>query len=281
MHQLLLALSISIAAGFTVGTPAFARNNFAPVQGSANEVPKDLEGIGITEHLGENVNLGLKFRDEKGQTVQLGDYMKDGKPVLLTLAYFGCPSLCNYHLNGLNDSFKQMKAPVGQEFKFIVVSIEPKETPELAAEKKAAYLKAYGRTDSANGWHFLTGDQAAITELAQQVGFQYRWSAEENQYAHAAAAYILTPEGKISRYFYGIVFPAKDLRLSLIEASNGNVGTVIDKLTLFCFHFDPKASKFTIAAFNVMRAGSALMVLIIGAFLVPFWFRRDRLQGEA
>jgi protein SCO1 len=281
LRQSILALSLVLATGLVIGTPAFARNNFAPIAGAANEVPKELEGIGITEHRGDDLDLGLKFRDEKGQSVRLGDYFKDGKPVLLTLAYYGCPSLCNYHVNGINDAFKQMKAPIGQEFKFVVVSIEPKETPALAAEKKAAYLKAYGRPETADSWHFLTGDLDSIAALAKQVGFNYRWDAEQNQYAHAAAAYVITPEGRISQYYYGIVFPPKDLRLSMIEASNGNVGTIVDKITLYCFHFDPKASKFTIAAFNIMRAGGALMVLIIGAFLVPFWFRRDRLQGEA
>lgn len=264
-----MAFALLIAGG-----PVFAHEGFdgreEPIQ---NETPAELKDVGIDEHLGEPVDLALTFRDESGKTVPLSSFTSGGKPVLLTLAYFNCPSLCNFHLNGLNDAFKGLKEPLGREFEMVVVSIEPKETFELAAKKKESYIRAYGRPEGAAGWHFLTGDQANITKLAQQVGFKYRWDEKEKQYAHASAAYVLTPEGRISRYMYGIVFDPKVLRLSMIEASNGTIGTLVDKLTLFCFHYDPKASKYTVAAFNVMRAGGGLTVLILACFLLPFWFR--------
>lgn len=264
-----------------LSVPSFARDPFGREAGPANETPKELEDITINEHLGDTVDTNLKFKDESGQDVTLAKYLGNKKPVLLSLAYFSCPSLCTYHVNGLVDSLKAMSNPVGKEFDFVVISIDPRETPKVAAEKKAAYLNAYGRPETAGSWHFLTGQEPEIAAIAKQVGFNYHWAEEQKQYAHASAAYVLTPDGVLSRYFYGIVFDPKELRLSMVEASNGHVGTIVDKLTLFCFHLDPKTNKRTLAAFNVVRAGGALMVLILGAFLVPFWLRRNRLQGDA
>jgi len=278
------AARIAVVAGvLTAGVPVFAEGNYIAVAGGAEseQTPKELQDIGIEEHLGANIDLGLAFKDENGQPVTLGSLTSKRKPVLLSLAYFGCPSLCNFHLNGLNDAFKQMQAPIGQEFEFVVVSIDSRETPELAKQKREAYVKAYGRAESINGWHFWTGTQENVARLASQVGFKYRWDEGEKQWAHASAAYAITPEGRISRYFYGIVFDAKVLRLSLVEASNGAIGTIVDKLTLFCFHFDPKENKYTVAAFNIMRAGGGLTAVILAAVLVPFWLRsrRERRAG--
>ena len=251
-------------------------------RGSDTEIPKELKDVGIEEHLGETVDLSLEFKNESGETVSLGGLLKSRKPILLSLAYYSCPGLCNFHLNGMNDAFRQMKKPLGTEFDHVVVSIDPSEKPSLAAEKKASYVKAYGRVEGAKGWHFLTGDEASIKKLAAQVGFKYRWDEKEKQWAHAAAAMVITPEGRISRYLYGIIFDPQVMRLSAIEASNGAIGSLVDKLTLFCFHFDPRSSKYTLYAFNVMRAGGGLMVMLMAAFLVPFWIRsRKELQGEA
>jgi protein SCO1/2 len=273
-----LAFALIYVAGLA---PAFAHEGFDGREaGSFNETPDELKNVGIEEHLGEPVDMNLTFRDEMGAVVPLSAFTAKKKPVLLTLAYYECPGLCNYHLNGLNDAFKELKEPLGKEFEVVVVSIQPKETPDLATKKKEAYLKAYGRPEGASGWHFLTGDQANITKLAQQVGFKYHWDEKEKQFAHTSAAYALTPDGLISRYFYGIIFDAKVLRLSMIEASNGSIGTIVDKLTLFCFHFDPKASKYTVAAFNVMRAGGGLTVLLMACFLFPFWLRSRNRKGE-
>lgn len=281
LARMILAATFGLMAA---PSASFANDGLKGHEGMSNETPKELQDIGIDEHLGSSLDLGLTFRNENGEKIALSSLVNGSKPVLLTLAYYGCPSLCNYHLNGLNDTFKQMKATVGHEFEFVVVSIEPKEKPELAKQKRAAYVEAYGRPESLESWHFLTGDEASIRKLAEQVGFKYRWDENQKQWAHAAAAYVLTPEGRISRYFYGIVFDPKVVRLSLIEASNGAIGTIVDKLTLFCFHFNPKENKYTVAAFNIMRAGGGLMVLIIAAFLAPFWIRSRngrRVRGEA
>ena len=174
-----------------------------------------------------------------------------------------------------------MKATLGQEFEVVVVSIEPKEGPELAKQKRAAYIEAYGRPEGINGWHFLTGEEKNIRKLAEQVGFKYRWDEKQKQWAHASAAYAITPEGRVSRYFYGIVFDPKFVRLSMIEASNGFIGTIADKITLFCFHFDAKENKYTVAAFNIMRAGGGLTVLVMVAFLVPFWVRGRKREHDS
>lgn len=279
------AARFAVVAGVcAAAVPVYAHSGYdSPSAPSVNEeTPKELKDIGIEEHLGANVDLGLVFKDENGQPITLGSLTSKHKPVLLSLAYFGCPSLCSFHLNGLNDAFKQMPAPVGQEFEFVVVSIDPRETSELAKQKREAYVKAYGRTDSINGWHFWTGTQESVSRLASQVGFKYRWDEGEKQWAHASAAYAITPEGRISRYFYGIMFDAKMLRLSMVEASNGAIGTIVDKLTLFCFHFDPKENKYTVAAFNIMRAGGGLTAVLLAAVLVPFWLRsrRERRTGS-
>jgi protein SCO1/2 len=261
-----------------------ARDVLPEQPGMANETPKALEDVGIEEHLGDQVDLDLVFKDEQGQPVTLREYVKDGKPLLLSLAYYACPNLCNFHLNGLNQTFKKLKEPLGQDFNFVVVSIDPRETSDLAAKKKESYLRAYGRSEGNAGWHFLVGDEANIHPLAKAVGFKYHWDESEQQWAHTSAAYVITPQGKISRYLYGIDFSPQTLRLSLVEASGGKVGSLTDRLILYCFHFDPKANKYTLVAMNAMRFGGGFAVLVMAAFLIPFWLRsrRDELsvQGE-
>lgn len=284
IRKLSTRISIALAAVALVAsaTPALAREVPIKKEGFANETPDQLKDVGIEEKLGSNVDLDLPLKNEKGETVTLRKYMADGKPVLLSLAYYSCPSLCNFHLNGLLDAFKGLEKPLGEEFNAVVVSIEPKETPALAAKKKSTYIEEYGRPEGANGWHFLVADQATIDALAKSVGFKYKWDEEQKQWAHTAAAFVLTPAGKISRYLYGIVFDPKTVRLSMIEASEGKVGTIVDKLVLFCFHFDPKTSKYSVAAFNVMRGGAIAIVLVLTAFVAPFWFRsrKDSSKGE-
>lgn len=285
MKKLSLAFSIiALAAGLTTGSRAHAqagREFGKQAEGFQNEVPKELKEADITEHLGEKIDLDLTFKNEAGETVALRSLVANGKPLLLTMAYYSCPSLCNFHLNGLTDAFKKMKQPLGDEFNFAAVSIEPKETPEMAATKKAAYMEVYDRPEGAKGWHFLTGEQANITALAKQVGFGYRWDEEAKQYAHASAAMVITPDGRISRYLYGIIFDPKTVRLSMIEAANGSIGTVMDRVILYCFHFDPKSSKYSLQIFNIMRGAGVLIVLALIGFIAPFWIRNLRkAQGE-
>lgn len=260
----------------TYGSWAHARGTGSASPGTENETPKPLENVGIDERLGTQVDLSLEFVDETGARVPLSRFVNGKKPVILDLAYYACPSLCNFHLNGLNDGLKQMEWTAGQEFDLVVVSIDSREKPDLAAKKKAAYLAEYGRPEGAAGWHFLTGDEKQIQALAAQVGFKYRWDESEQQFAHAAAAYVLTPAGRISRYLYGIVFDPKTIRLSLVEAGEGKIGTIVDKLILWCFHYDPTTSKYGIYAANVMRGGGVAMILVLIAFLAPFWLRNRR-----
>lgn len=278
-----VASAMTVAAGLLTAVPAIARDFEKPESGFANEIPAELKDATITEHLGEKIDLDLKFKDENGQLVPLRTYVADGKPMLLSMAYYSCPSLCNFHLNGMTDAFTKLKAPLGQEFHHVIVSIEPKETPEMAKTKKENYLAAYGRPEGAAGWHWMTGDQAAITALTKQVGFGYRWDEEAKQYAHAAAAMVISPEGKITRYLYGIVFDPKTVRLSMVEASKGEVGTAMDRLILYCFHFDPKSSKYSLKIFNIMRGAGVLVVLAMIGFIAPFWIRNSRkapFQGD-
>ena len=266
--------------------PAFAHDQFDKDLGGGgaiNETPKELEGVGIDEHIGQNVDLDLKFKDEEGRDVTLRQLVGfKGQAALLSLAYYSCPSLCSFHLNGLKDAFKGIKKPLGSEFQAIVVSIEPKETPALAAAKKRNYIKAYGRPEGAEGWHFLTGDAASIATLAKQVGFKYRWDETQKQWAHASAAAVLTPTGEISRYLYGIVFDPKTVRLSAIEAADGKTGSVLDRVILYCFHYNASSSKYSPMLSNIMAGGGAVMIIIMMIFIAPFWFGNKRKsQGES
>lgn len=277
------ALLFALPSLFLGAQAAFAHDQFNQEQGFLNETPKELEDVGIDEKIGQNVDLDLKFKDEEGKTVSLRELVgKNGQAAILSLAYYSCPSLCNFHLNGLKDAFKQIKKPLGSEFQAIVVSIEPKETPELAAAKKRNYIKAYGRPEGAAGWHFLTGDQAAITALSKQVGFKFRWDEKQKQWAHASAAAVLTPTGEISRYLYGIVFDPKTVRLSAIEAADGKTGSVLDRVILYCFHYNASSSKYSPMLSNIMAGGGAIMVIVMAIFIAPFWIGNKRKsQGES
>jgi protein SCO1 len=256
--------------------PALVALFVSPLSWST-EIPEELKGVGITEHLGDSV-LGsdLSFRDETGAQVALSSYFNRGKPVVLVLAYYECPNLCTFVLNGLTDTLKGLEWLPGKQFEVVTLSINPRETPELARAKKAAYLSNLGKADAAAGWHFLTGDQAQIRKLSDMVGFGYKWMEQDKQYAHSAAIYALTPDGRISRYLYGIEYKPKDLKLALLEASNGKIGTVIDRLLLFCYRFDPKTHKYSLYATQLMRVGGAGTVVVFGGYLAVFWRRQRR-----
>lgn len=242
----------------------------------AQEVPKELQEVGIEEKLGVQVDIAqLHFQDETGREVPLATYFQSGRPVLLTLVYYECANLCNFLLNGLTDTLKKFPWTPGHEFEIVTVSINPKEKPPLGASKKASYVESYGRLGAAQGWHFLTGQEPDILKLADQVGFKYRYDPRDQQYAHSAAIFILTPEGKVSRYLYGIEYALKDLKMSLLEASSGKIGTVIDRFLLFCYRYDEKTRKYSLYLTKVMQAGSAGTMVIFGGYLAIFW-RRQR-----
>jgi protein SCO1/2 len=250
----------------------------------AAEIPGELQDVGFDEKLGGSVTLSeLTFKNEAGQSVQLSDYFKSGKPVLLNLLYFECPNLCNFLLNGMVDTLKTMDWTPGRQFEIVSVSVDPREGPELAAKKKASYLKSYSRPEAAEGWHFLTSpDESQAKRLADQVGFKYKWDEKEKQYAHGAAIFILTPQGKISRYLYGVQFKEKDLRLALVEASDGKIGTIVDRILLFCYRYNPVTRTYSIVATRLMQAGGAVTVLVLGLWMLFFWrSQKSQWKGES
>ncbi len=246
----------------------------------AGTVPDELKESGVSEHLGGAVvPPDYALVDEAGREVHFSEFFRKGKPVLLTLVYYQCPNLCNFMLNGLVSSLKTLDWTVGNQFEVVSVSIDPSETPDLARRKKEAYLRAYGRSHAEEGWHFLTGSEAQVRKLAEAVGFGYKYDREEKQYAHSAVIPVLTPEGMISRYLYGIEFATADLRMALLEASHGKIGTVVDRLLLFCYRYDPKTRKYSVYLNSLMQLGCGLTVLVFGGYLAVFW-RRQR-KGAA
>jgi protein SCO1/2 len=244
---------------------------------TGHELPTELQNVGIKEqHLGERLDLSLPFVSDTGEAVTLGQYFKKDRPVLMAMVYYTCPALCNYHLNALTEAMKQLKWTAGSEFEVVAVSMNHREGPDVAAKKKANYLKEYGRLQAVNGWHFLTGSEENVKKLAAQLGFTFRWLPEKEQYAHASVAYVVTPGGKISRYIYGLNVDEKTLRLSLLEASNGKIGTIIDQVMMFCFQFDPQKSKYTLYAWNLVRIMAILMVVLLATLLIPMWMRENK-----
>ncbi len=277
MTRRLTPVALAVAAILLLALAVAAR-----AQSAADPVDQ-LEGVEVTEHPGAQVPLDLTFRDEDGRNVQLGDYIDGSKPVLLTLNYYRCPMLCTLQLNGLIQALAAMDWTPGQEFEMVTVSINPAETPGMARVKKQNYIEEYGRPSAADGWHFLTGDADAIAELAETVGFGYRYDPETDQYAHAAVTHVLTPEGTLSRYLYGIVYDPQTLRLSLVEAAQGEIGSSLDQVLLTCFHFDPNKGRYTLAAVQLMRLGAVVVMLGLGVSLGSYWTRerRRRTQGTA
>jgi len=239
-----------------------------PEQGSVSTgLPKVLLNVGIDQRLNEQVPLDAVFKDEQGREVRLGEFFK-GKPVVLSLVYYACPMLCNQVMNGELGAFRQISFNIGEQFEVVTVSFDPRETPDLAVAKKTTYVKAYNRPGAEAGWHFLTGDAANIKRLTEAVGFRYIWDEQTKQFAHASGIMVLTSEGKLARYFYGIEYPPKDLRLGLVEASQNKIGTPVDALMLYCYHYDPATGKYGVVIMNVIRvAGVVTLVLIVGMLL--------------
>ncbi len=236
-------------------------------------IPAGLEGVTIDQKLDAQVPLDLEFRDESGATVRLADYFGE-KPVVLSLVYYECPMLCTLVLNGLVGSLKALPFDVGDEFEVVTVSFDPEETPDLAAAKKETYLSSYRRDGAAEGWHFLTGSAESIDALADAVGFRYRYDPERDLFSHAAGITVLTPSGRIARYFYGVEYPPRDLKLGLIEAADERIGTAVDQLLLFCFHYDVTTGRYSAAVMNLVRLGGLATVFGFAGFVLRS--NRDR-----
>ncbi len=240
--------------------------------------PAPLQNVGIDQKLDSKLPLDAHFHDEAGRDVRLGEYFGK-RPVVLALAYYQCPMLCTQVLNGMTRALKTLTFQPGQEYEVVVISFDPREKPPLAAEKKALYLHQFGRPDTSRAWHFLTGDIANLKSLTQAVGFRYVYDVHTTQYAHASAIYVVTPDGRMSRYFYGIEYAPKDLRLGLIEASQNKIGTPADQFLLFCYHYDPSTGKYTPIAMNILRAAGGATVFALGGFILVMLIR-DRKSGE-
>lgn len=243
---------------------------------TGHALPQDLRSVGVEEHLGGQLDLGMEFTADDGVTAPLGRFFGGHKPVLMAMVYFNCPSLCSYHLNSINETLQQLKWTTGDKFELVAVSMDHNETADLAAKKKENYVKAYGRPEGAAGWHFLVGNETNVKKLADQLGFRFNWLPEKKQFAHAAVAYAITPDGKISRYLHGLGTDANTMRFALLEASNGKIGSIVEQVLMFCYQFDPKKSKYTLYAWNIMRLGGLLMVLMLALLLVPMWKRDMR-----
>jgi protein SCO1/2 len=233
-----------------------------------------LRDVGIEQHLDAPLPLDAPFRDETGREVRLGDYFSD-KPVVVTLVYYRCPMLCTQVLNGFLKSSQAVPLEIGRDYDVVTVSFDPRETPELAAQKKNHYARAYRREGADKGWHFLTGDQQSIDRLTEAVGFRYHYDPPSNQFAHASGIVIATPAGRLARYLYGIEYSPHDLRLGLVESSAGRIGSPVDQVLLLCYHYDPLTGQYGLAIAGVLRAAGAATVLALGGFLFVM-YRRER-----
>jgi protein SCO1/2 len=243
---------------------------------TAQHTPDILREVGIEQRLQAQIPLELVFRDETGRPVQLGNYFGE-KPVILTLAYYNCPNLCTLVLNGLVRALRALSFAVGEQFSVVTLSIDPRDTPALAAAKKAQYLRQYGSPAATTGWHFLTGESAAIQRLTDAVGFRYTYDAKQDQFAHASGLMLLTPQGVLARYFYGIEYAPRDLRLGLVEAAANRIGSPIDQLLLYCYHYDPQTGRYSLGILNAIRLAGLITVLTLGAFL-GLMLRRERVR---
>jgi protein SCO1/2 len=265
-------MALCTVARATEYAPFSAQLDAAP---SASQALKKLEGVGIDQRLGNQLPLDLVFKDEAGNSVKLGQYFDGKHPVILTLVYFDCPMLCTLVLNDLTRSLNGMPISAGDDFQIVTVSFNPREGPQQAKDKKGTYLQSYRRIHADEGWHFLTGDEATIHQLTEAVGFHYKYDEKFKQYIHPSGITVVTPTGVISRYFFGIDYGLKDLRLSLQEASGNKIGSLTDQLLLYCFHYDETSGKYSLMVMRLVQLGGILTMAALGTF----WFvmaRRER-----
>jgi protein SCO1/2 len=274
---LLLLLAVSAPAAAQPVTGATQRAGEAAKPPDA--MPAGLQGVSIEQRIGSPLPLDSRFRDEAGREVALSAYF-GRRPVVLALVYYECPMLCSQVLSGLLSSLSVLSFDAGNEFDVVVVSFDPRETPAMAANTRRGALARYDRPGTDAGWHFLTGGEASIGRLAESVGFKYRFDEKAGQFAHASAIYVATPDGRLARYFYGIEYAPRDIRLGLVEASAGRLGTPVDSVLLYCFHYDPAAGRYGAVALNLVRLGGAVTVVVLAVFLLAMW-RRDRRMRQA
>lgn len=260
-------------------SPLYAPKTYDPSQaGVSNGLPAQLQAVGIDQKLGAQLPLDAEFKDENGNNVKLGSFYNQKKPVVLALVYYECPMLCNEVLNGLTGSLKGISFDAGKDFDVVAISFDARENdkPDLAKNKKESYLARYGRAGAENGWHFLTGTQAEIDKVTEAVGFKYQFDEKTNQFAHAGGITMATPDGKMSRYFYGIDYAPGDLKFGLIDSGEGKIGNPVEKLFLYCFHYDPASGKYGLAILRAMRLAAVATVLGIVGMMLVFWRQNKR-----
>ena len=263
--------TVALLAVFAIPSfPAFAQDGDV----AAGVAAKKIEQAGFDQKLNAQIPTDLLFADESGRPVKLSQFFGGGKPVILTLNYYGCPMLCTYILNGVVESLKELPFKVGKEFEIVTVSFDPRDTPQLAAKKKETYLKSLGQPGAETGWHFLTGKKEQIDALCKAVGFSYIFDEKTGEFGHASGIMVATPAGRLSHYFYGVQFENKDLRLALVDASQNRIGSPVDKLLLWCYHYDAVSGKYSVAIMKLVRAGGAATVLSLASFMFVS-FRRD------
>ncbi len=272
----------AIAIALALGPHAVAAQDLGPAPTdrvgagapAAGAMPELLQDVGLDQRLNTQLPLTLQFKDEEGRTVRLGDYFGK-RPVILTLAYYECPMLCTQVLNGVASAIGVLKFSVGQEYEIVTVSFDPRDTPERARAKKASYIERYNRPGAQAGWHFLTGNSREISALTRAVGFRYAYNASVGQFAHASGIMVATPEGRLSHYFYGIEYWPRDLRLALIEAADRKIGSPVDDVLLYCFHYDPASGRYSLAVMTVVRIAGVL-TLVAGGTAIVLMRRRER-----
>ncbi len=272
----LLGGAPAMAQGGTAGQPAGILDAAPPAATPVAE----LEGVGVTEQLDALLPLDAEFVDEEGNAVKLGDYFHQDKPVILTLNYYVCPMLCGLMLNGMVDTLQELQFQPGTDYELVTISFNPTEKPQLAKAKKQNYLKYWGEP-AANNWHFLTGSAQSIAAVTSAAGFKYKWVEETQQYAHAAVLHIITPDGHISKYIYGVAFEPQTLKLALVEAGQGNIGTTADQVLLYCLHYDPATGTYAASAMKLMRVAGVMTLILLALILVPAWLAGRSRQRRA
>jgi protein SCO1 len=280
------AAALSIAAASLTATSASAQMTGIPASGylaapgsPSQSMPQPLREIGFDQNINEQLPLDTRFRDEDGKTVTLGSFY-GGKPVLLAFVYYTCPMLCTQVLNAMTATVSTLSLDAGKDFELVLVSFDPRETPAQAAAKKAEYVHRYKRPGADAGWHFLTGDEPEIRRLTKAAGFRYAWDEQTQQYAHPTGIIVTTTDGRLARYLFGIEYGPRDLRLALVDASDGKVGTVVDTLLLYCYHYDPMTGRYGVYVMRVLRVAGVATVLLIGTFIVVM-VRREKSQQNA
>ena len=276
------AVFAAIAALTVLGsTPALAQMTGAPAPGyrrdvgtPASAIPAPLREIGFDQKIDDRLPLDVELRDESGRQVRLGEYF-GSKPVVLAFVYYDCPMLCTQVLSSMTSTFGVLALDPGRDFEIVVVSFDPRETPALAAEKKALYVERFGRPGTEGGWHFLTGDEASVKRLTAAAGFRYVWDEKSGQFAHPSGVIVTTPDGRLARYLFGLEYGPRDLRFALIEASEGRVGNAVDSLLLYCYHYDPMTGRYGLVIMRALRVAGAATVLLLGAFITVM-VRRER-----